>query len=75
MLEALRHAPSLGWEAVFLLGDPAYYARFGFRAAAPPFTFGDPAADPALQLLELRPGVLAGQSGRVRYHPAFVEDV
>ncbi|MCC8167115.1 MAG: N-acetyltransferase [Planctomycetes bacterium] len=31
--EALRRAGLAGWQAVFLLGSPDYYGRFGFRAA------------------------------------------
>ncbi|MBJ18772.1 MAG: GNAT family N-acetyltransferase [bacterium] len=33
--ESLRRCPEIGWQAVFLLGDPGYYARFGFGLAAP----------------------------------------
>ncbi len=70
----LERCPGLGWQAVFLLGDPAYYGRFGFVAAAPlGFTYGDPGVDPALQVIELRAGALAGRSGRVCYHAAFAE--
>lgn len=71
---ALDAARARGWRAVFLVGSPAYYARFGFVPAAPRgFTYGDPAIDPALQAFELEPGALDGRSGRVRFHPAFVE--
>lgn len=31
--EALHRALALGWRSVFLCGDPAYYGRFGFKAA------------------------------------------
>jgi putative acetyltransferase len=58
--------------AVVVLGSPAYYGRFGFVAAerhalrseydVPPGTF---------QVLELRPGALAGRSGLVRYADEF----
>ena len=30
--EGIRDAKSAGWEAIFVLGDPAYYQRFGFSA-------------------------------------------
>jgi putative acetyltransferase len=34
LIEAgLTEAAAQGWEAVFVLGDPAYYGRFGFAAA------------------------------------------
>ena len=32
--EALRRAADNSWLAVFVLGDPKYYCRFGFSAAA-----------------------------------------
>lgn len=31
--EALQRALALGWRSVFLCGNPAYYGRFGFKAA------------------------------------------
>lgn len=37
MKEAHKRAKTEGWEAIFLLGDPAYYSRFGYsveKAAA-----------------------------------------
>jgi putative acetyltransferase len=62
----------LGWKAIFLLGDPAYYSRFGFELAAPlGFHYESEAFDVAFQVKELVPGALAGQSGWVRYHEAF----
>jgi len=64
----------LDWQAVFLVGDPRYYARFGFVLAAPlGFSYGDPLVDPSLQVIELVPGALAGVRGRVRFDPAFAE--
>jgi putative acetyltransferase len=32
--EGLTRAAALGWEAVFVLGEPAYYGRLGFSRAA-----------------------------------------
>jgi len=62
----------LGWRAIFLVGSPDYYARFGFTRAAPlGFSYGDPVFDAALQVAELEPGALAGARGRVQFHPAF----
>ena len=65
-LEAARGAD---WDAVFVVGDPAYYRRFGFtpEAAAP---FGCAYAGPHLMALPLvRP--LPAQAGEVAYAPAF----
>jgi putative acetyltransferase len=62
-LERLRHQ---GAHGCVVLGDPAYYARFGFSS------------DPALHYPGVPPGYLQWLSfvgkrprGEVRYHPAF----
>jgi putative acetyltransferase len=69
---ALPACAALGWRAVFLLGDPAYYARFGFAMAAPRgLHYESEAFDTGFQVLELAPGSLAGHTCWVRYHPAF----
>jgi putative acetyltransferase len=69
----LSQCAALGWLAVFLVGNPAYYSRFGFRMAGPlGFSYPGP-HDPYLQLLELRTGSLRGVGGRIRLHPAFAE--
>lgn len=70
----LERSPERGWHAVFLVGAPAYYGRFGFELAAPlGFRYGDPAFDAVLQVCVLRAGALRGRSGRVRFHAAFAE--
>ncbi len=52
----LHRCPEKGWRAVFLVGNPVYYSRFGFVPAAPlGFTYGAPEFDAALQVTELRP--------------------
>ena len=57
---------------VFVLGDPVYYARFGFVPAA---RFGlkcpFPARDDAYMAIELEPGAFAKVSGTVRYGHEF----
>lgn len=73
MIEAgLEHARSAGWRSVFVLGEPAYYARFGFRddlarGAVVPWK------GPSFQGLELVPGSLRGWSGLLRYPDEFYE--
>ena len=67
--EALAQARRQGATAVFVLGDPPYYTRFGFspdkaRGYATPF------AGPYLMALELTPEALAGE-GELRYARAF----
>jgi putative acetyltransferase len=61
-----------GHGIVIVLGDPAYYSRFGFSPAAQnnirsPF----PAPDEAFMVRELFPGALSGIAGMVRYPAPF----
>jgi len=68
--DGLERARDEGWRAVFVLGEPAYYERFGFRpgtAAA----FKTPYPPAFLMALELTPGALAGEAGAVVYPPPF----
>lgn len=68
----LRECLEVGWQAVFLLGDPAYYSRFGFELAAPRgLRYENEFFDSAFQSIELVPGALSGATGWVRYHEAF----
>ena len=70
--EGLARAGERGALAVVVLGDPAYYARFGFVPAS---RFGirypGPVPDEAFMAAELVPDALAEAAGAVRYHPAF----
>jgi putative acetyltransferase len=58
------------WDAIFVLGSPAYYSRFGFSADAAS-GFVSPYAGPHLMLLALGGTDLAPRSGRIDYAPAF----
>lgn len=58
--------------AVFVLGHPDYYPRFGFSPAAPrgfSCVYDVPAE--VFMVAELAPGALAGRAGLVKYHPSF----
>ena len=69
-LECVRR---LDYGFVVLLGDPAYYSRFGFK---PGRTFGLSSGygdGDEFQVLELRPGALAGMAGKIKYIPEFEE--
>lgn len=70
--EGLRRCAAAGETAVFVLGHPEYYPRFGFRPAA---EFGLRCAydvpEDVFMVLELQPGALAGVRGRAVYHPEF----
>ena len=67
--EALKAARSGGWEAVFVLGEPAFYRRFGFDAELAA-GFVSPYAGPYLMALALA-GPLPATHGRIDYAPAF----
>ncbi len=70
--EGIEECWRSGLGAIFVLGDPAYYSRFGF---APATTRGlrceFPAPVEAFMVAELRPGALDGVCGVVRYRPEF----
>jgi len=66
--DACREA-GVGW--VVVLGDPAYYARFGFRAASDFGLRGDYGGGAAFQAVELIPGALPVGAGLVRYAEEF----
>ena len=64
--EALRLARERGYEAVFLVGDPAYYSRHGFRRVADFGLLNDSAIpDPFVQGRELTENALTGQGGAI----------
>jgi len=66
--EAFRRARALGHGAVALVGDPAYYSRFGFRPCA---DFGianaNGIADRYVMAFELAPGALADAAGSIAF--------
>jgi putative acetyltransferase len=67
-LVACREA-GYGWAVV--LGDPAYYVRFGFRPASSWGLEDEYGGRSAFQALELEPGGLPPDPGVVRYAPEF----
>ncbi len=60
-------------EAVFVLGHPAYYTRFGFSAALAA-RLTSPYGGEAFMAIELVPDALRGTGGGVRYPDAFDPD-
>ena len=67
-LEACR-AAGFGWAVV--MGEPAYYSRFGFRPAAEFGLSDEYGGGPAFQAVELLAGALPVGGGLVRYAPEF----
>jgi predicted N-acetyltransferase YhbS len=67
-LDASRRA---GSAFVVVLGEPAYYERFGFTGASGWGLLDEYGAGPAFQVLELRPGGVPRGAGLVRYVDEF----
>jgi putative acetyltransferase len=66
---AVNRARSEGWAAIFVLGDPNYYERFGFeKEAAAGFT--SPYAGSHFMVLKLSRS-LPATTGELRHAPAF----
>jgi putative acetyltransferase len=61
-------------DAVFVVGHPEYYPRFGFaRASSAGFACEFDVADDAFMMIELAAGALRGRTATVHFHPAFKE--
>jgi putative acetyltransferase len=56
---------------VVVLGDPAYYQRFGFRRARDFGLENEYGADEEFMVLEVQAGALRGIRGLVRYRKEF----
>lgn len=70
--QGVEHCRQLGSAAVVVLGDPQFYARFGFipaeeKAMRCEYTV----PEGAFRVLELKPGALQNCRGLVRYRPEF----
>ena len=71
LIEAgLAELRAAGHGAVFLLGHPSYYPRFGFRPAREFDAHYQDDRD-AFMAVELYPGALDGVSGNARFAPEF----
>lgn len=61
-------------DAVFVLGHPEYYPRFGFIPSVQYLIRSEFAVpDDVFMVLELETGSLKGREGIVRYHPEFLK--
>lgn len=67
----LAQAAGTDWEAVFVLGNPAYYGRFGFDAALAA-GFQSPYAGTHFMVRALQEK-LSVRGGPLEYPPAFAE--
>ena len=66
---ALERANNEGWRAVFVLGDPEYYRRFGFDVSLAS-GFHSPHAGPHFMVLALK-GELPVSAGAISYARPF----
>ena len=71
IFEGLARAKRDGWRAMFVLGEPEYYKRFGFSAATAE-KFETPYPKPYFMALQLTPHSLGERSGAVIYAPPFL---
>lgn len=68
----LERCRERGFALVVVLGDPEYYARFGFEPAGAHGLGADSLVpEGAFRVLELRPAALSGATGTVHYLKAF----
>ena len=67
--EAIRRAGGESWSAIFVLGNPDYYRRFGFDVDAAA-GFSSPYAGRHFMMLPLSPKVYP-MAGDLNYPPAF----
>lgn len=68
--DGVARAQTSGWASVFVLGDSAYYNRFGFCARLAE-GYSSPYAGPHLMALALRADGLAERTGELRHPQAF----
>jgi predicted N-acetyltransferase YhbS len=73
--ESLKMAAQLKYKGIALLGNPDYYARFGFKKASSMNIHMPDGSDlDALQVLELFPNSMEKISGRFQIDPVFDVD-
>lgn len=69
--EGLARCRMAGCDAVFVLGDPSYYPRFGFKRASEYKLDNEYGAGEAFMVMELKEGALSQMFGLVKYRPEF----
>jgi putative acetyltransferase len=71
--EGLKAYREASYDAVVVLGDPAYHSRFGFSCARDCGLSNVYNADEHFMVVALKEGVLDGVSGTVKYQSEFQE--
>jgi putative acetyltransferase len=70
--EGIAHSEAAGWTGIFVLGDPAFYRRFGFDVGKAS-GFISPYAGPRLMALPLGRSELPTDTGSIQHAPAFAK--
>ena|SRR5205807_3736950 len=68
--EGIAYSEAAGWLGIFVLGDPAFYRRFGFDAGKAS-GFISPYAGPHLMALPIGRSELPTSAGSIQHAPAF----
>jgi len=68
--EGIARSEAAGWRGIFVLGDPAFYRRFGFDDGKAS-SFISPYAGPHLMVLPLGGNELPTSTGLIQHAPAF----
>lgn len=72
--QGLEECKNRGFELVVVLGHPEYYPRFGFTTAKEKGIDCEyEVPDEAFMILELKPEVLNGKTGTIKYRPEFAD--
>jgi putative acetyltransferase len=70
--QGIARSEAAGWLGIFVLGDPAFYRRFGFDAAKAS-GFISPYAGPHLMALPIGGNQLPTRVGVIQHAPAFAK--
>jgi putative acetyltransferase len=70
--EGIARSEAAGWIGIFVLGDPAFYRRFGFDVGKAS-GFISPYAGPHLMALPLGRNELPTDTGSIQHAPAFAK--
>ncbi len=66
--DSLERAKKLGYKYIFLVGDPAYYSRFGFSSISGYAITQSLVPNEYALVLELQANALSGVSGSIELH-------
>jgi putative acetyltransferase len=69
--KTIEEARARNEDFVVVLGDPAYYQRFGFQRGAPTLRWRSETYDPYFMVYPIREEILSDLEAMVTYHPAI----